>query len=166
MKKMGKILSMAITIFLVSKNYSHATSYEVETQSSGIADKFPFILGAILVVCVLFLAYKMDKSSESGTIKKKKKAPKSKKVAKQEKQETEIYAEENKADMPYEIDENETYEQDDNIDISGLDEDTEYEQDDISLFDSESNQESKKLKKMLNLFLMSQKKINLFLMSQ
>lgn len=141
MKKIGKILSVVISFVLINTNNSFATS-SYEAEGSRIGDIVPFVIGAILIVGVLFLAYKMDNSAE-GTInikrKKAKKANKQQDIS--EKQEAQIYAEENKTDIPYEEDYGQTYEKDD-IDENGLYEDTEYEEDDISLFNSENTQES------------------------
>ena len=93
MKKIGKVL-FAGTMFFVNANKVFATS--AETSSSGIGDVLPFIFGVIAVVAVLFLAYKLDKSSENAPTIKKTKAHKAKRNDKAiEKKETEIYAQEN-----------------------------------------------------------------------
>lgn len=138
MKKIGKVL-LAISILSITATKSFATS-SVQ-KSSGIGDAIPFIIGGILVVVVLALGYKMDNSSENApTIKKSPKVKNKKENI--EKQETEIYAQENKSDIPYEEDFDITYEKDEDIGETSLYEDTEYEEDDISLFSDENSQES------------------------
>lgn len=142
MKKLGR-LSAAAFSFASIANSSFAVEY-TESAGTGIGDLIPFALGALLIICVLFIGYKMDKSSENApTYKQEKKGKRAKSERAIEAEEREVYAEENKSDIPYEADENEYYENDNSFDYkTGLDEETEYEEDDISLFSAENNSES------------------------
>lgn len=147
MKNLGK-LGAAAFAFASIANKSLAVDQTSKSASMGISDLAPFAFGALLIIGVLFIGYKMDKASESMPTTRKEKAPKKSKGkrAKEEytpAQEAEVYAEENKSDMPYEEDENEYYESDNGFDdLSGLDEETEYEEDDVSLFSTATEQES------------------------
>ena len=147
MKKLGK-LGIAAFTFASIANKSLAVDQAGGSASMGIADMAPFALGALLIVAVLFIGYKMDKASENMPTMRREKAPKKSKGkrAKEEytpAEEAEIYAEENNADMPYEEDENEYYETDSSFDdLNGLNEETEYEEDDVSLFSTANDTES------------------------
>ena len=147
MKKSVRLLAMMF-LFVSIANSSFAISASTESTGRSIGDIIPFILGAILIICVLCIAYKMDSSSEnSQKIKKSKKIETEEDtiepVELSEEEEAEIYAEENRADLPYEEDENEYYENDNNFDYDDiLNDETEYEEDDISLFSVENDQES------------------------
>lgn len=151
MKKLGRLSAAAFSFATIANN-SFAASMNKDNTSLGFGDIVPFALGALLIVCVLLIGYKMDKSAENApTIKKQKVQNKKAKNDKKEREgvkeyseteEAQIYAEENKADIPYEADENEYYDSDSNFDYSGLNDDVEYEEDDVSLFSSENNQES------------------------
>lgn len=150
MKKL-KILISSTFSFLALANNSFATSEvasQINSENSGtMNDLGPFIIGAILIICVLFIGYKMDKSSENmPTMKKQKNTNKHKKVEKskintQDKKDSKLYDQENKFDIPYEADENDYYENDKNFDFDNLNDDMEYEEDDVSLFNHEKDDE-------------------------
>ena len=144
MKKLCGVLAMTFAFTSIAKN-----SFAVSSGNGMEAkDIFPFVIGAVLIICVLFIGYKMDKYSENAPIIKKGKKAKNKKAKHSEEiteeKKVEIYAKENKADIPYEADEDEYYDNDNNFDYDNrLNDDTEYEEDDISLFSSiDNNQES------------------------
>ena len=149
MKKRGKFLALAFTFTSIANNTFATTNSGVTDTKAGNGNIVPFLLGAVLILCVLFIGYKMDKSAENTPKIKKskmKKIPNKKNDLESEehssKEETKVYAEENKNDIPYEADEDEYYENDKNFDYDGLNEEIEYEEDDISLFDMEDEHES------------------------
>lgn len=102
-------------------------------------------IGVVLIVAVLFIGYKMDTASDSTHARKAAKAVKDKKSKLKQKQseyeyadkeESDIYANENLYDMHYESDDDETYESD-YVSPNDLAEQDEYEEDDISLFEQQ-----------------------------
>lgn len=144
MKKICGVLAITFAFTSITNN-SLAVS---NSSKMGARDILPFTIGALLIICVLFIGYKMDKYSENSSIIKKGKNSKNKKVKHSEeiteKKETEIYDKVNNEDIPYESNENEYYENDNNFDYdSELNDETEYEEDDVSLFSCvENNKES------------------------
>lgn len=105
-------------------------------------------VGAILIIGVLFIGYKMDNVEPKSPARKAPKAPKKKTKVKNEymeekedKKEENLYPTPDVSEIPYENDDNEYYEED-NVNQSDLMESNEYEDEDISLFSSSDNVES------------------------
>lgn len=104
------------------------------------------ILGAVLIIAVLFIGYKMDIAAEKAP---KMKAPKKQKAQKNKTKVKEEYIEEPLSEKDDEFptylsDDNteETYESDDDINQEDLVEDSAYEDEDVSLFSTSDNVES------------------------
>lgn len=109
------------------------------------------ILGAVLIIAVLFIGYKMDIAAEKAP---KMKAPKKQKAQKNKTKVKEEYIEEpldeeNDDEFPTDLSDNnmedyaeETYESDDDINQEDLVEDSAYEDEDVSLFSTSDNVES------------------------
>lgn len=102
-------------------------------------------IGVLLIIAVLFIGYKMDTASDSTQARKAAKAVKDKKTKLKQKQseyeytdkeESDIYTNENLYDMHYESDDDESYESD-FVSPNDLAEEDEYEEDDISLFEQQ-----------------------------
>lgn len=102
-------------------------------------------IGVLLIIAVLFIGYKMDTASDSTQARKAAKAVKDKKTKLKQKQseyeytdkeESDIYTNENLYDMQYESDDDESYESD-FVSPNDLAEEDEYEEDDISLFEQQ-----------------------------
>lgn len=102
-------------------------------------------IGVLLIIAVLFIGYKMDTASDSTQARKAAKAVKDKKAKLKQKQseyeytdkeESDIYTNENLYDMHYESDDDESYESD-FVSPNDLAEEDEYEEDDISLFEQQ-----------------------------
>lgn len=104
------------------------------------------ILGAVLIIAVLFIGYKMDTAAEKAPKMKAPKKPKAKKMKTKAKEE---YVDEPLSgkddEFPTDLsDDNteETYESDDDINQEDLVEDSAYEDEDVSLFSTSDNVES------------------------
>jgi len=104
-------------------------------------------VGAILIIGVLFIGYKMDNATPKSPARKTPKAPKKKTKVKNEyieeredKEEENLYPTPNVSEMPYEDDDNEYYE-DDDVNQNDLMDSNEYEDEDISLFSSSDSVE-------------------------
>jgi hypothetical protein len=103
------------------------------------------VIGVVLICGVLFLGYKMDTSSSRGVEKKAPKLPKQK-APKPKKEKTKVFdieeanSEDDGSDMPYESDDD-FYEHDD-VNQEDLVEDSEYEDEDVSLFTTSNNVQS------------------------
>lgn len=102
-------------------------------------------IGVLLIIAVLFIGYKMDTASDSTQARKAAKSVKDKKTKLKQKQseyeytdkeESDIYTNENLYDMHYESDDDESYESD-FVSPNDLAEEDEYEEDDISLFEQQ-----------------------------
>lgn len=159
MKKLGKISSLMFTLASIANNSLATTTGKlaVESEKKVLENVGILAVGALLICCVLFLGYKMDQSPKEDNSIKKMKQPKKPKPAKPiknrkiendfieeitEQEESEIFGLENKNDIPYEKDENEFYEKDTDIDDFSLNEENEYEEDDVSLFMLDENSKS------------------------
>ena len=104
-------------------------------------------IGIVLIVVVLFIGYRMDTASNRSQARKAAKAVRDRKLSENEeeyeytdKEESDIYAEQNLYDMHYESDDEEEYESD-FVSSRDLVEEDEYEEDDISLFENQSTEE-------------------------
>lgn len=106
-------------------------------------------IGIVLIVAVLFIGYKMDTAPDKAPVRKTPKPVKDKKSKHLEdnydyeytdREESDIYTNENLYDMHYESDDNESYESD-FVTSKDLMEENEYEEDDISLFENQSTEE-------------------------
>jgi hypothetical protein len=99
-------------------------------------------IGILLIIGVLFLGFKMDTSSSKGS--KNKKVSKEPKAPKKKEKVFDIEEsndEEDISDMPYESDDDEVYEHD-VVNQADLVEDSEYEDEDVSVFHTSNNVES------------------------
>jgi len=148
MKRSRIILLLAFLFATIKNNTFATTNVSSANINNGSISISPFAFGAILIILVLIIGYKMDKSvSNTTSIKKTKEKNKFDENTKinlrdySSIEESKIYADENKADIPYEADKNEYYESENDFDYSALNEDTEYEEDDISLFTIENYKE-------------------------
>lgn len=103
-------------------------------------------IGIVLIVAVLFIGYKMDTAPDKVQARKLDKDRKSKHLEDDydyeytDREESDIYTNENLYDMHYESDDNESYESD-FVTSKDLMEENEYEEDDISLFENQSTEE-------------------------
>lgn len=149
MKKLGKI-SMLMFIFASLANSSLATvnntigSATILSESS-VKSIVPLVIGSILICAVLFLGYKLDNSTKEESVENIKPSKKTKQDLQEitEKEEIEIYKNENKNDIAYYEEDKETFfEYDKEVDNDDLLEDKEYEEDDISLFMLDEENES------------------------
>lgn len=107
------------------------------------------ILGAVLIVGVLFIGYKMDTAAEKAPKMKAPKKPKAqKKKVKVKEEYVEEPVEESYDEFPTDLSDDNTdyteeaYESDDNIEPEDLVEESEYEDEDVSLFSSSDDVES------------------------
>lgn len=155
MKKLGKISSLMFTLASIANNSLATTNTTtLESSESGLGNVGVLAVGALLICCVLFMGYKMDQAPKQDASINKVKLPKKPKQTKNNKKENEVVEEiteqdeseifglENKKDIPYEKDENEHYEKDTDLDTFSLNEDDEYEEDDVSLFMLDENSKS------------------------
>lgn len=132
-EKKGKklIAGLASTLIFFGKNV-YATSSSTSSSSGG---KIGLLIGIILVIAVLTLGYKMDKSSDSGS--KEEKQPKSKKEKKTKDDSSkdntiqeDNYVVDAENDIPYESEKDEKYEPE-KVEANDLNEDIEYEEDSV-----------------------------------
>lgn len=132
MKKLGKISSLMFT-FASLANSSLATAPTTITPVATAAQETtkvnvaPLAIGALLICCVLFIGYKMDKAPENEPKIRPVKVSKMKKENKKVKKEkAEINYNENKNDIPYE--------KDVEFDDVRLNKEDGYEEDDVNIF--------------------------------
>lgn len=105
-------------------------------------------VGAILIIGVLFIGYKMDNATPKSPARRAPKAPKKKTKVKNEyieekedKEEENLYPSPDVSELSYENDDNEYYE-DDDVNQNDLMDSNEYEDEDISIFSSSDSVES------------------------
>ena len=140
-EKKGKklIAGLASTLIFFGKNV-YATSSSTSSSSGG---KIGLLIGIVLVVAVLTLGYKMDKSSEGESKEEKQPKPKKEKKIKESKviddtNQEDNYIVDSENDIPYEPEKDEKYELE-KVEAKDLNEDTEYEED--SVFSGINNDE-------------------------